>query len=119
MTEPTSPPARDAGTTGCTAPGFTAPVRPGRFTVRESPDKSAVAHGLFPIIPIDAPGCAAVAPRKKNASASSNAELARVQEALRQSEASRRESQAFFERSFNGNPALMSIAKAAGCGILS
>lgn len=65
-----------------------------------------------------APGCAAVAPRKKNASASSNAELARVQEALRQSEASRRESQAFFERSFNGNPALMSIANAADGRIL-
>ncbi|WP_414664583.1 PAS domain S-box protein [Horticoccus sp. 23ND18S-11] len=118
MTEPTSPPARDTSTTGCTAPGLIAPIRPGRFTVREPPEKSAVAHGLFPIIPVVAPGCATVAPRKKNASASSNAELARVQEALRQSEASRRESQAFFERSFNGNPALMSIANAADGRIL-
>ena len=50
-------------------------------------------------------------PRKKNA-ATSVTELARVKEALRQSEVSRRESQAFFERSFHGNPTLMSIASA-------
>jgi len=52
-----------------------------------------------------------VPPRKKNA-ATSATELARVKEALRQSEVSRRESQAFFERSFHGNPTLMSIASA-------
>lgn len=38
------------------------------------------------------------------------AELARMQEALRQSEASRRESQSFFEKSFQASPALMAIA---------
>ncbi|MGH7946323.1 MAG: PAS domain S-box protein, partial [Opitutaceae bacterium] len=53
-----------------------------------------------------------MAPRKKNPTTASTTELARVQEALRQSEASRRESQAFFERSFHGNPTLMSIASA-------
>ncbi len=50
--------------------------------------------------------------RKKTTTAANAAELARVQEALRQSEVSRRESQAFFERSFHGNPTLMSIASA-------
>jgi hypothetical protein len=74
--------------------------------------KSAVAHSLFPPMSVGAPVCLTVATRKKPTSASSAAELARVQEALRQSEASRRESQAFFERSFHGNPTLMSIANA-------
>lgn len=40
-------------------------------------------------------------------------ELARVQEALRQSEAGRRESQTFFEKSFHASPALMAIAHVA------
>jgi len=40
-----------------------------------------------------------------------SAELARVQEALRLSEASRRESQTFFEKSFEANPAFMTIAR--------
>ncbi len=52
-----------------------------------------------------------VPPRKKNA-ATSATELARVKEALRRSELSRLESQAFFERSFHGNPTLMAIANA-------
>ena len=77
-----------------------------------APGKSAVAHGLFAPISVDAPACLTVAPRKKTTSAASAAELARMQEALRQSEASRRESQAFFERSFHANPTLMSIASA-------
>ena len=76
------------------------------------PGKSAVAHSLFPPMPIHAPACTIVPPRKKTSSAANAAELARVQEALRQSEVSRRESQAFFERSFHGNPTLMSIASA-------
>ncbi len=42
-----------------------------------------------------------------------SAELARVQEALRVSEASRRESQTFFEKSFEASPALMTIARIA------
>lgn len=41
------------------------------------------------------------------------AELARVQEALRLSEASRRESQTFFEKSFQANPAFMTIGHIA------
>ena len=77
-----------------------------------APGKSAVAHGLFPPMPIHALACMTVPPRKKTSSAANAAELARVQEALRQSEVSRRESQAFFERSFHGNPTLMSIASA-------
>jgi PAS domain S-box-containing protein len=77
-----------------------------------APGKSAVAHGLFPPMPIHAPECMTVPTRKKTSSAANAAELARVQEALRQSEVSRRESQAFFERSFHGNPTLMSIASA-------
>jgi PAS domain S-box-containing protein len=74
--------------------------------------KSAVAHGLFPPISVNAPPGLTVAPRKKSSPAASAAELARVQEALRQSELSRRESQAFFERSFHGNPTLMAITSA-------
>jgi PAS domain S-box-containing protein len=73
--------------------------------------KSAVARTLFPLIPVDA-SPSTMAPRKKTSAAASAAELARMQEALRQSEASRRESQAFFERSFHGNPTLMSISSA-------
>ncbi len=42
-----------------------------------------------------------------------NAELARVQEALRLSEASRRKSQTFFEKSFEASPAFMTIARIA------
>jgi PAS domain S-box-containing protein len=38
-------------------------------------------------------------------------ELARIQEALRHAEASRRESQAFLEKSFHANPALMAITR--------
>jgi PAS domain S-box-containing protein len=74
--------------------------------------KSAGAHGLFAPMSVDAHSCLTVASRKKTTPAASAAELARVQEALRQSEASRRESQAFFERSFHANPTLMSIASA-------
>ena len=74
--------------------------------------KSAVAHALFAPMSVDAHSCLTVASRKKTTPAASAAELARVQEALRQSEASRRESQAFFERSFHANPTLMSIASA-------
>ncbi|HYP16057.1 MAG TPA: PAS domain S-box protein, partial [Opitutus sp.] len=45
-----------------------------------------------------------------------SAELARVQEALRLSEAGRRESRTFFEKSFEANPAFMTIARIAdGC----
>ena len=73
--------------------------------------KSAVAPALFPPIPVERAPSEPVPPRQKNA-ATSAAELARVKEALRQSEVSRRESQAFFERSFHGNPTLMSIASA-------
>jgi PAS domain S-box-containing protein len=79
--------------------------------VTEAPVKSAVAPRLFPPIEVETPPSAPVPPRKKNA-ASSAAELARVKEALRQSEVSRRESQAFFERSFHGNPTLMLIGNA-------
>jgi PAS domain S-box-containing protein len=79
--------------------------------VANSIDKSAVAPELFPPIPVETASCDTVPPRKKNA-ATSATELARVKEALRQSEVSRRESQAFFERSFHGNPTLMSIASA-------
>src|SRR5688572_29090080 len=61
---------------------------------------------------VDASTCLTVPARKKTTFSASAAELARVQEALRQSEASRRESQAFFERSFHANPTLMSIATA-------
>src|SRR5688572_21761274 len=61
---------------------------------------------------VDASTCLTVPARKKTTFSASAAELARVQEALRQSEASRRESQAFFERSFHANPTLMSIASA-------
>jgi PAS domain S-box-containing protein len=46
------------------------------------------------------------------------AELARVQEALRQSEASRRESQKYFEKSFHESPALMTIARASDGGLI-
>src|SRR5687767_14499387 len=85
---------------------------PKRYGANEEPGKSAVAHTLFPIIPVDEPVSSTVpSPKKKSAADSAN-ELARVREALRQSEASRRESQAFFERSFHGNPTLMSIASA-------
>ena len=46
------------------------------------------------------------------------AELARLQEALRESEARRRESQLYFEKSFYGNPALMVIANAVDSRIM-
>src|SRR5687768_9050140 len=86
------------------------PALPAQIGESANAGKSAVAHSLFPFIPVDAPPCSTVATRKKKSSSASADELARVQEALRQSEASRRESQAFFERSFHANPTLMSIA---------
>ncbi len=55
-------------------------------------------------------------PDPPHASDSAHAELARVQEALRVSEAGRRESRTFFEKSFEANPAFMTIARIAdGC----
>lgn len=45
--------------------------------------------------------------------AAAGAELARVREALRVSEASRLESRTFFEKSFHASPALMTIARVA------
>ncbi len=45
--------------------------------------------------------------------AARTAELARAQEALAVSDASRRESQSYFEKSFHSSPALMSIARVA------
>ena len=71
--------------------------------------KSAVARSLFTHMSVSTPVCSALSAGNKVNSPESASELARVQEALRQSEASRRESQAFFERSFHGNPTLMSI----------
>jgi PAS domain S-box-containing protein len=94
------------------AVGGSLAAAPAGFVAAPVPDKSAVAHTLFPFIPVDAPPCVPVPPRKKNQSAANATELARVREALRQSEVGRRESQAFFERSFHGNPTLMSIASA-------
>jgi PAS domain S-box-containing protein len=64
-------------------------------------------------MPKRAPVRSPVPGTKTSSPVASAAELARVQEALRQSEASRRESQAIFERSFHCNPALMAIANAA------
>jgi PAS domain S-box-containing protein len=90
--------------------GQTSP--PPRYAGQDLADKSAVAPTLFPLIPVDAPSRSTVPPRKKTSPAASANELARVQEALRQSEASRRESQAFFERSFHANPTIMSIVSA-------
>jgi PAS domain S-box-containing protein len=72
-------------------------------------DKSAVAQSLFTHMSVSTPVCSALSAGNKVNAPESASELARVQEALRQSEASRRESQAFFERSFHGNPTLMSI----------
>ena len=52
-------------------------------------------------------------PFSSSSRAATGAELARVQEALRLSEASRRESQLYFEKSFHGSSALMSISNPA------
>ena len=54
-----------------------------------------------------------VTPFSPTSRAAAGAELARMQEALRVSEASRRESQLYFEKSFHGSSALMSISDPA------